>query len=304
MGGMFSYRSTTRNPIRELNRIKTFVKTPTKQSPAKAAPTGIISKAAPAPSLKKTAIRVLIVDDHPIVRQGLAQLINQETDLMVCGESESAHHAIDAIGTLKPDIVIVDISLGGTSGIELVKNIKVRYPKLLILVHSMHDETLYAERLLRAGASGYIMKQEATERVLTAIRKVLGGEIYLSEKMSAKMMQQLVGGKTASTGSPIERLSDRELEVFGLIGQGHGTRQIAEKMHLSVKTIESHRAHIKEKLNLKNANELVLHAIQWQGTVGGLNGAIADAAGPGSGPAGIKGPVPPSSTNRPRLQPV
>lgn len=271
-----------------------FVKTSTKQQPVKAA--------APAPSkpslgTKKAKTRVLIVDDHPIVRQGLAQLINQESDLMVCGESESAHHAIDAIGVLKPDIAIVDISLGGTSGIELVKNIKVRYPKLLILVHSMHDETLYAERLLRAGASGYIMKQEATERVLTAIRRVLSGEIYLSEKMGAKMMQQLVGGKAATSGSPIERLSDRELEVFGLIGQGHGTRQIAEKMHLSVKTIESHRAHIKEKLNLKNANELVLHAIQWQGTVGGLNGAIADSAGPQKSPTLVPGV-------RPRLQPA
>lgn len=207
--------------------------------------------------------KVLIVDDHPIVRQGLIQLIHQEKDLTVCGEAESARQALGVVEKTAPDVAIVDISLGGTSGIELVKNLKVRYPRLLILVHSMHDEALYAERLLRAGASGYIMKQEATERVLNAIRKVLGGEIYLSERMGAKMMQQLVGGKTASTGSPIERLSDRELEVFGLIGQGHGTRQIAEKMHLSVKTIESHRAHIKEKLNLKSANELVLHAIQW-----------------------------------------
>ena len=208
--------------------------------------------------------RILLVDDHPIVRQGLAEMIDQERDLQVCGTAEDVHKALDALEKVKPDLVIADISLKGSNGIELLKNIKVRYPRTLVLVLSMHDESLYAVRALRAGAAGYIMKQEATEKVLRAIRQVLTGEIYLSEKMEKKMMHQLVGGRTARTGSPIEDLSDRELEVFGLIGQGHGTRQIAEELHLSIKTIESHRAHIKEKLNLRTATELVQHAIQWR----------------------------------------
>jgi DNA-binding NarL/FixJ family response regulator len=216
------------------------------------------------PSLKKTKFRILLVDDHPILRQGLARLINEQKDLMVCGEFEEAAKALDSIEEIKPDAAIVDISLKGASGIELLKNIKIRFPSLHVLVLSMHDESLYAERALRAGASGYIMKQEATEQVLVALRRVLGGEIYLSEIMSSKLMHQLVGGKPTA-GSLLERLSDRELEIFGLIGQGRGTRQIAEQLHLSVKTVESHRAHIKEKLNLKNATELVHRAIQMRG---------------------------------------
>ena len=213
---------------------------------------------------KKTKSSILLVDDHPIVRQGLAEMIDQQPDIHVCGTAEDVHKALDAVEKYKPDLVIADISLKGSNGIELLKNIKIRYPRMLVLVLSMHDESLYAVRALRAGAAGYIMKQEATEKVLTAIRQVLNGEIYLSEKMEKKMMHQLVGGRTTRTGSPIEDLSDRELEVFGLIGQGHGTRQIAEELHLSIKTIESHRAHIKEKLHLKNATELVQHAIQWR----------------------------------------
>jgi DNA-binding NarL/FixJ family response regulator len=211
---------------------------------------------------KKAKHRIILVDDHPILREGLAQLIGSERDLAVVGQFEEANKAFEAIGTLKPDVAIVDISLKNSSGIELLKNIKVHYPKLLVLVLSMHDESLYGERVLRAGASGYIMKQEATEKVLVALHKVLAGEIYLSEKMSAKLMHQLVGGRTATGGSLMERLSDRELEVFSLIGEGKGTREIADQLHLSVKTIESHRAHIKEKLNLKNATELVHRAIQ------------------------------------------
>ena len=216
-------------------------------------------------SAAKAAHKILIVDDHPILREGLAQLIDQQNDLSVCGQFEEADSAFAAIGQLKPDLALVDISLKGSSGVELLKNIKAKYPKLLVLVLSMHDESLYAERVLRAGASGYIMKQEATEKVLEAIRKVLAGEIFLSEKMSTKFMHQLVGGRNAAGGSFMDRLSDRELEVFGLIGQGRGTRDIAEQLHLSVKTIESHRAHIKEKLNLKNATELVHRAIQMRG---------------------------------------
>ena len=212
---------------------------------------------------KKNPTRILIVDDHPLMRQGVSQLINHEKDLLVCGEADEANKALDAIANSKCDIAIIDISLKGSSGIELLKNIKVRYPKLPVLILSMHDESVYAQRALRAGAAGYIMKQEGTEKVIVAIRKVLNGEVYLSDKLGAKMLNQLVGGRGALTGAPIDELSDRELEVFGLIGQGHGTRPIAEKLHLSVKTIESHRAHIKEKLNLKNATELVHHAIQW-----------------------------------------
>jgi DNA-binding NarL/FixJ family response regulator len=219
----------------------------------------------PEPMAKKAKYRILLVDDHPILRQGLAQLLAQEKDLLICGQYEDAAKALDAVTNLKPDAAIVDISLKGSSGIELLKNIKVQFPRLLVLVLSMHDESLYAERALRAGASGYIMKQEPPEQVLVALRKVLNGEIYLSQQMSSKLMHQLVSGRPTETGSLIERLSDRELEIFGLIGQGRGTRQIAEQLHLSVKTVESHRAHIKEKLNLKNATELVHRAIQMRG---------------------------------------
>ncbi len=215
------------------------------------------------PSAKKARARIVIVDDHPLLRQGIARLINEEDDMEVCGEAGEPNKALDLITATSPDVVILDISLKSASGIEVLKNIKVRFPRLLVLILSMHDESVYAHRALRAGAAGYIMKQEASEKVLVALRKVLSGEVYLSDDLGTRMLNRLVGGRSALNGSPIEELSDRELEVFGLIGQGHGTRPIAEKLHLSVKTIESHRAHIKEKLNLKNATELVHHAIQW-----------------------------------------
>lgn len=224
--------------------------------------TGRKSETQSAPSAKSQKRKVLIVDDHAIVREGLTQLINSEADLVVCGEVDSAPRAIDAINGLKPDIALVDISLSSMNGIELIKNIKVQHPTLPILVLSMHDESLYAERALRAGAKGYIMKQEGTENLRNAIRQVLKGEIYLSERMSGKMLHQLAGG-AKDLGSPIERMSDRELEVFQLIGQGLGTRQIAEKLHLSIKTIESYREHIKQKMNFKNGTELVQQAVQW-----------------------------------------
>jgi len=229
---------------------------------------------------KKDAMRVLIVDDHPLLRKGVSQLIDQEKDLVVVGEAEDANKAITAIENTKPDIALIDISLNGTSGIELLKNIKARFPKLKMLVLSMHDESVYAHRALRAGASGYIMKQEGTEKVLLALRKVLQGEVYLSDRLGNRMLHTLVNGRASLTTSPIEELSDRELEVFSLIGQGHGTRPIAEKLHLSVKTIESHRAHIKEKLNLQNASELVHHAIQWVQSEKTLNGGGEAAAAP------------------------
>ncbi len=212
---------------------------------------------------KKT---VFVVDDHPIVRQGLALLINQETDLVVCGEAEEMHSALRAIMALHPDILIVDISLNGPDGLELLKQIRINSPRLPVLILSMHDESIYAERALRAGANGYIMKQEATEKVLVALRRILSGEIYVSDRIANNMLQHYVRGANLSEHSSVSELTDRELEVFRLIGEGHGTRQIADELHLSVKTVESYQAHIKEKLSLRNSRELVQHAVQWSVT--------------------------------------
>lgn len=207
--------------------------------------------------------RVFVVDDHPIVRQGLALLINRESDLTVCGEAEDAQTAMQAVATAKPDILVVDISLSGPDGLDLLKNVRMRYPDLPVLILSMHDESIYAERALRAGAQGYIMKQEATEKVLVALRRILSHEIYVSERIANRMLQRYIGSPSAGRPSSIADLTDRELEVFRLIGEGHSTRQIAEELHISVKTVESYQAHIKEKLSLRSARELVQHAIQW-----------------------------------------
>jgi len=206
---------------------------------------------------------VFVVDDHPIVRQGLALLINQEADLAVCGEAQEMHSALSAIHATKPDILIVDISLNGPDGLELLKNIRLTAPRLPVLILSMHDESIYAERALRAGANGYIMKQEATEKVLIALRRILSGEIYVSDRIGNSMLRHYVRGADPSEHSSISDLTDRELEVFRLIGEGHGTRQIADALHLSVKTVESYQAHIKEKLSLRSARELVQHAVRW-----------------------------------------
>lgn len=211
----------------------------------------------------KNKTNILIVDDHPIVRQGLAELVNHENDFVVCGQAEDAHQAMKAVKELKPDMAIVDISLKETSGMELIKNLNLQYPNLPVLALSMHDESLYAERALRAGARGYIMKVEATEKVIMAIHKILNGEIYISDKMAAKMMHKLVGRGNKIIASPLDSLSNRELEVFQLIGKGFGTRQISERLYLSIKTIETYRAHIKEKLHLADAPELLQYAIQW-----------------------------------------
>jgi DNA-binding NarL/FixJ family response regulator len=213
-------------------------------------------------SLEKKS-RVLLVDDHPIVRQGLALLIDREEDLCVCGEADGAHSAFHAITTLRPDLVVLDISLNGPDGLDVLKEIRTKTTNLPVLILSMHDESIYAERAMRAGANGYIMKQEATEKVLVAIRRILQGDVYLSDRLTSTMLQQYVRGAAPAKGSPLVNLTDRELEVFRLIGEGHGTRQIAEELHLSVKTIESYQAHIKEKLALRNARELVQHAIEW-----------------------------------------
>jgi DNA-binding NarL/FixJ family response regulator len=212
---------------------------------------------------KQAPSSVFIVDDHPIVRQGLKLLINQEADLTVCGEAEDAKAALLSIRKLKPAIAIIDISLGRDSGIELIKNIKLQYPDLSVLVLSMHDESLYAERAFRAGAKGYIMKQEAPEKVIIAIRRVLQGDIYLSEAMGSKMLNKLIYSSRELLSSPVELLSDREMQVFKLLGSGLSTRQVADQLHVSIKTVEAYRANIKDKLKLKSSSELVQHAIHW-----------------------------------------
>jgi DNA-binding NarL/FixJ family response regulator len=211
----------------------------------------------------KRKTKIFIVDDHALMRRGLTDLVNGEDDLTVCGEAEDAPGALTGIDKTSPDLVIADMSLRGSSGIELIKNVKVLYPDLPILVLSMHDENIYAQRVLRAGAKAYVMKQDAAERVMQAIRKILKGEIYVSERVGSQMLQQIVRGYSPTETSPIDRLSDRELEVVQLIGRGRTTREIAKTLNVSIKTIESHRAHLKEKLDLKNATELVQFCVQW-----------------------------------------
>lgn len=206
--------------------------------------------------------KIFIVDDHPIVREGLAQLINQEEDLTVAGEAEDATETLKSIAKLKPDLAIVDISLKGSSGIELTKNILSKYPSMLVLIMSMYDESLHVERAFRAGAKGYLTKQEATDHVVTAIRKVLGGDIYVSDKWRDRLAHKFIRGGTAK-GSSAGVLSDRELEVLQLIGQGYATQKIASELHVSGKTIESHYANIKDKLDLKNSHELIQYAVKW-----------------------------------------
>ncbi len=221
-----------------------------------------VKKSHPADNIRT---RILLVDDHPIVRRGLAQLINYETDLFVCGEAGSAQEALSAIEKLQPQVIVLDLSLGNTNGISLIKDIRNQYGPIPILILSMHDENLYAERALRAGALGYIMKEEATERVIEAVRRVLRGEIHLSEKIATRLLHNLVGGSNTNHngGSSIEALSNRELEIFELTGRGMSTRAIADKLNVSIKTVEAHRANIKHKLRLNNSIELLQHATHW-----------------------------------------
>jgi DNA-binding NarL/FixJ family response regulator len=207
--------------------------------------------------------RVLIVDDQPVMRQGLMQVIDQEPDLMACGEAGTASQALNSIAARKPDLVLADISLPDKSGIELIKDIQVYHPDLPVLAFSMLDESLFAERVLRAGGRGYIMKQESGGKLVQAIRQVLGGQIYVSERMSARILDMFSGRRPENVDSPVERLSDREFEIFQFIGQGGATREIAQRLHISVKTVEVHRANIKKKLKLKNATELVRCAVRW-----------------------------------------
>jgi DNA-binding NarL/FixJ family response regulator len=216
--------------------------------------------------LVRSALRkwqILLVEDHGIVREGFAELINHSPDLQVCGEAKSAAKAIEAVGRLKPDLAVVDLSLDGGSGLDLIKNLRVLHPLLPMLVVSMHEEELYAARALQAGALGYVMKREAFKTVLHAIRAVLRGEVFLSKNAREQMLHQMVGGAASPQRAGIAQLSDRELEVFQLIGEGRTTRHIAGKLHLSLSTIETHRAHIKVKLNLSDSAQLMRAAVEW-----------------------------------------
>ena len=206
--------------------------------------------------------KIFIVDDHPMMREGLAQLIGHETDLVVCGEADDAAQALEQIEKLQPDLALVDITLRSTSGLELIKDLRIRVPALSILVISMHDESLYAERVLRAGGRGYVMKQEGGKKLMEAIRQVLSGKTYVSERISAKIFD-LFSGRPTESSSPVERLTDREFEVFRLIGQGLSTKQIAEKLRVSAKTVEVHRVNIKQKLKVATAAELIHFAVRW-----------------------------------------
>jgi len=212
---------------------------------------------------KNSVRRILIVDDHPMMRTGLAQLIDHEPDLKVHGEADSARQAFHLAAKQKFDLALVDLSLPDKNGLELIKDLRAVQPELPLLVVSMHDEVIYAERVLRAGGRGYLMKQEGGQKLLQAIRQVLAGKVFVSETMAARILENFSGRRPETSGSAVQRLSDREFEVFQLVGQGIGTRVIAERLHLSVKTVEVHRANIKEKLELKTATELVRYAVRW-----------------------------------------
>jgi DNA-binding NarL/FixJ family response regulator len=226
---------------------------------------GATKLAAPAVSARK---RILLVDDHPFMRAGLAQLIDKQPDLAICGEAGNPAEALTAIAKHRPDVVLTDLTMPGRSGLEFVKDLLAAESKLLVLVVSMHDETVYAERALRAGARGYIMKEAGGENLLAAIRQVLGGQVYLSPKLSARILEGMSGARPRASSSPIAELTDREFEVFQLIGQGKSTRDIADQLHLSPKTVDVHRGHIKEKLALKDATALIRHAVRWVETQG------------------------------------
>jgi DNA-binding NarL/FixJ family response regulator len=206
---------------------------------------------------------VFIIDDHPIVRQGLTQLIEAESDLEICGEAATANEARERLRGAEPDAVILDLSLGDSDGFEVLREIRNTHGHLPVLVLSMHDESIYAERLLSAGANGYIMKQAAADQLLTALRRVLGGGIYVSEHVGASMIERFAATSRPQSADPIARLSNRELQVINLIGRGKATREIAEALHLSVKTVESHRQRIKKKLHLENSPQLVQFAVNW-----------------------------------------
>ncbi len=216
------------------------------------------------PDSAKEITKILIVDDHPLLRQGIKQVIELEDDLRVSGETSSANEAIDLVNREMPDVVIVDITLAGNvSGIELVKSLNERFPEIKTLVLSMHDESLYAERAIRAGARGYIMKEVASKNIINAIRTILKNELYMSDAVSKRIIDKLVRGSADTVGISVEHLSNREFEIFQLIGNGFSTKEMAKKLNLSIYTVESHKKNIKEKLKLKNSSDLVKYAIQW-----------------------------------------
>ena len=230
-----------------------------------AAPTARPAERPAAPARK----RILLVDDHPFMRAGLAQLIERQADMMVCGEAGDPTAALAALAKTPVDLVITDITMPGRGGLELIKDLQASHPRLPILVVSMHDEVIYAERVLRAGARGYVMKEAGGEALLVALRHVLAGQVYVSAKMSARILDNLTARKPRGSSSPIEKLTDREFEVFQLIGQGKSTRDIAQQLNLSTKTVDVHRSHIKEKLELTDVTALVRHAVRWMETQGG-----------------------------------
>jgi DNA-binding NarL/FixJ family response regulator len=206
---------------------------------------------------------IYLVDDHPVIRKGLAELINQRQDLAVCGAASTPEEALQQVPRLKPDLVVVDLALQDSSGLDLLRILNTRHPDLPVMILSMHDEGLYAKRALRAGAKGYIMKREAIDELIAAIHQVLAGRIYLSPKMSDRMLRHLAQDEKAACDSPVDVLSDRELEVFELLGAGHGAKEIARRLHLSVSTIETYQGRLKEKLQLRDATELFQHALEW-----------------------------------------
>jgi DNA-binding NarL/FixJ family response regulator len=212
--------------------------------------------------------KILLIDDHPMMRAGLAQLINQQADMVVCAEAGNPAEAANQLKHIRPDLMLTDLTMPGRGGIEFIKDILAVEPELPILVVSMHDEVVYAERCLRAGARGYIMKESGSEKLLIALRRVLEGQTYVSTAMSESILRNLSSRKPRGSDSPIQSLSDREFEIFQLVGQGKSTRAIAEQLHLSPKTVDVHRTHIREKLNLKDVTALVRHAVRWLETQG------------------------------------
>lgn len=214
-------------------------------------------------SHSKPKARILVVDDHPLLREGVRQLINRQSDLVACGEAADLPGATTAVETCQPDLVLLDLRLGSGDTLEFVKSVKARFPHVSILILSQHDEALYAERVLRAGASGYVMKEEAAQEVLSAIRAVLAGELYVSRKMAILLLHKLLRGRPTAPDNRLAGLSDRELQVFQMLGAGLGSRRIAAELHLSIKTVETHRESLKHKLGLPTGAELVRHATRW-----------------------------------------
>ena len=222
----------------------------------------------PSPTTQSSRKGILLVDDHSFMRAGLAQLIDRQPDMKVCGEAGDPAEAIQQLAKTKPDLVLTDLTMPGRSGLEFIKDLYAVNPATPVLVISMHDESVYAERVLRAGARGYIMKGAGGENLLIALRQILRGEVYVSPQMSARILEGLSGGKPRGSSSPIEKLTDREFEIFQLIGQGKSTRDIAAQLHLSPKTVDVHRTHLREKLELKDTTALIRHAVRWVETQG------------------------------------